>query len=109
MVVSVYVIVRSDLVIPPVDVMFIVFLGAILSAVVGFVFYFKALEISELSKVATIQSFNPFVVFVYSLIFLGSTLTGLQLVGGMVIGLGAFFLVLARHRPKIVERLFPNF
>lgn len=109
LVVSVYVIVKSDLVIPPVDVMFIVFLGAILSAVVGFVFYFKALEISELSKVAAIQSFNPFVVFVYSLIFLGSVLTGLQLVGGVVIGLGAFFLVLARHRPKIVERLLSNF
>ncbi len=109
LVVSVYVIARADLTMASSDILFLIFITSILSTVVGSVLYFKALEISDMSKVASVQSINPFVVFVYSLIFLGSVPTGLQLVGAMVIGLGAFFLVLARHKPRIIERLLPNF
>jgi len=109
LVVSVYAMARMNLALPPFDVMLLIFLGAILGAVAGFVLFFKALEISELSKVTIIRALDPFVIFIYSLIFLGSVPTGLQLAGGVIIGLGAFFLVLARHRPQIIERLLPNF
>jgi len=43
------------------------------------------------------------------MIFLGSVPTGLQLVGSVIIGIGAFFLVVARHKPEIIERILPNF
>ncbi len=109
LVVLIYVAGRMNLVLPSVDIMFLIFLGAILSAVIGFVLYLKALEVAELSKVTVIQSLNPFIVLIYSLIFLGSIPTGLQLVGGVITGLGAFFLVLARYRPKIIERILPSF
>lgn len=108
LVVSVYVMARADLTMPNSDILFLIFITSILSAVVGFVFYFKALEISDMSKVASIQSLNPFIVFVYSLIFLGIIPTEMQLVGGVIIGLGAFFLVLARHKPRIIEKIMPN-
>ncbi len=108
-IVTIYVIAWSNLMIPSVDLMFLIFLGATLSAVIGFIFYFKALEAAELSKVATIQSLTPFIVLFYSLLFLGSVPTGIQLIGGMVIGLGAFFLVLARHKPQIIEKLLTYF
>ncbi|MEM5797462.1 MAG: DMT family transporter [Candidatus Aenigmatarchaeota archaeon] len=105
LVVSIYVISRMNLVIPPPSIMLLVFIGANLSAVAGFVFFFKALEVAELSKVAIIRALDPFVIFIYSMVFLDNFPTGLQLVGGMFIGVGALFLVIARHRPKIIEKI----
>lgn len=86
-----------------------IFITAIISTVIGFIFYFKALEKADLSKVVLIRAMDPFVIFVFSLLFLGSIPTGYQLVGGIFIGVGAFFLVLARYRPKIIVRLIPGF
>ncbi len=109
LVVSVYTMARMDLAVPPLDVLFLIFLGSVLAVVIGFVFYFKALEIAELSKVATIRAIDPFVILIYSLIFLGSVPTGLQLAGGVLVGAGALFLVVSRHKPQLIERLLPNF
>ena len=109
LVITIYVVARANFEVPPPHVVLLIFLGAILSAVIGFIFYFKALEISELSKVSIIRSLDPFVIFIYSLIFLGSVPTGLQLAGSVLIGIGAFLLVVARHRPKMIVKLWPNF
>ncbi len=109
LVISIYVISRANLELPSANVMWLIFIGAMLSAVVGFVLYFKALEISELSRVTMIRSIDPFVIFIYSLIFLGDVPSGIQLAGGILIGIGTFLLVVARHKPRLIVKLWPNF
>ncbi len=101
---AVYVLVTRELEIPPLNIIGLIAIGSIAGGVIGFILAYKAMEITDLSKISTIQSLEPFVVMLYSFAILGSIPTGYQLFGGIVIVAGTLLLVMARYKPKFIER-----
>ncbi len=60
-------------------------IGASLSAVMGYIFYFQSLKEIDFSKVAIIKTLEPFVVLVYAFILFRSLPNQTQLAGGVLI------------------------
>ncbi|MFH1894644.1 MAG: DMT family transporter [Patescibacteria group bacterium] len=82
-------------------------LGGILGGVIGVVFFFKALELADLSKANIIRTMDPFVVIAYSFFVFQEVPTLNKLFGGLIIVTGVVLLTLSRRRPKIISRWIP--
>jgi drug/metabolite transporter (DMT)-like permease len=94
----------SSLQVPSVGNLLMCAVAGLGGGIVGFVLFYKALEIAEMSKVNIIRVADPFLVVLFSFILLSSIPTTLQLLGGLVIAAGVAVMVIARQKPKIVER-----
>jgi chloramphenicol-sensitive protein RarD len=73
------------------------FLGSVTGVVLSFVLFFKALEVFEMSKTATIRTMEPFLTAIFSFIILALTPTVNQLVGGVLIVVGVVALSLTKQ------------
>jgi len=73
------------------------FLGAVTGVVLSFVLFFKALQVFEVSKTATIRTMEPFLTAIFSFIILALEPTVNQLVGGVLIVVGVVALSLTKH------------
>ena len=60
----------------------------------SWIFYFKALETGNVSKVAPIDKLSVVLVMLFSFIFLGETMDFKTILGGVLIATGAVILVL---------------
>jgi uncharacterized membrane protein len=65
--------------------------------VLSFILFFKALEVFEVSKTATIRTMEPFLTAIFSFAILALTPTANQLVGGVLIVTGVVVLSLAKQ------------
>jgi drug/metabolite transporter (DMT)-like permease len=73
------------------------FLGSVTGVVFSFILFFKALEVFEVSKTATIRTMEPFLTAVFSFIILALEPTVNQLVGGVLIVVGVVALSLTKQ------------
>lgn len=89
---------------PTYPVLIFAFLGGVLGGTIGVYFFYKALEIAEISKVNIIRTIDPFVVVAYSFLIFQEIPTLKQMIGGFLIVAGVVLLTLSRHRPKIISR-----
>lgn len=71
-----------------------IFLG-ISGLATGFswIFYFKALQMGEVSKVAGVDKLSLALTIIFAVVFLGETLTWKTAVGGALIIVGTLFLI----------------
>ncbi|MDR1154995.1 MAG: EamA family transporter [Bacteroidales bacterium] len=60
----------------------------------SWIFYFKALETGNVSKVAPIDKLSVVFVMIFSVLFLGETMDVKTIIGGALIAAGALILVL---------------
>jgi drug/metabolite transporter (DMT)-like permease len=90
---------KLDLTFPPITWGYAT-LGALTGMVVSFVLFFKALEVWEISKTATIRTMEPFLTAVFSFAILSLMPTVNQLVGGALIVAGVATLSLTREKPR---------
>ncbi|MDR0811588.1 MAG: EamA family transporter [Paludibacter sp.] len=60
----------------------------------SWIFYFKALETGNVSKVAPIDKLSVVLVMIFSVVFLHETMDIKTLIGGALIAIGAIILVL---------------
>jgi drug/metabolite transporter (DMT)-like permease len=74
------------------------FLGSVTGVVLSFALFFKALEVFEVSKTATIRTMEPFLTAVFSFAILAFTPTVNQLVGGVLIVVGVVVLSLTKEK-----------
>ena len=74
------------------------FLGAVTGVVLSFILFFKALQVFEVSKTATIRTIEPFLTAIFSFSILALTPTANQLVGGVLIVIGVVTLSLAKGK-----------
>ncbi len=74
------------------------FLGSVTGVVVSFVLFFKALQVFEVSKTATIRTMEPFLTAVFSFAILALTPSANQLVGGILIVIGVATLSLTKQK-----------
>ncbi len=103
-VIAVYVGGSRSLEIPSLNIFGIIALGSIAGGVIGFILNYKAMELTDLSKISTIQSLEPFIVALYSFIILRTIPTGYQFLGGIIIVAGTLLLVMGRYKPKFIAR-----
>jgi drug/metabolite transporter (DMT)-like permease len=76
------------------------------NGIIGFALFFKALKMADMSKVNIIRVSDPFLTVFFSFILLSTIPTMQQLLGGVVIAIGIFILIVARHKPKLIARWF---
>ena len=74
------------------NLLFLVFSG--IATGLSWIFYFKALETGNVSKVAPIDKLSVVLVMIFSVIFLGETMDFKTILGGVLIAAGAIILVL---------------
>lgn len=73
-------------------------LGSVTGVVLSFILFFKALQVFEVSKAATIRTMEPFLTAIFSFIILALTPTVNQLLGGALIVLGVVVLSLTKGK-----------
>jgi drug/metabolite transporter (DMT)-like permease len=74
------------------------FLGAVIGVVLSFALFFKALEVFEMSKTATIRTMEPFWTAIFSFAILALIPTVNQLVGGVLIVIGVATVSLTKEK-----------
>jgi drug/metabolite transporter (DMT)-like permease len=74
------------------------FLGAVTGVVLSFVLFFKALQVFEVSKTATIRTMEPFLTAVFSFVILALAPTANQLAGGILIAIGVATLSVTKEK-----------
>lgn len=74
------------------NLLFLVLSG--LSTGLSWLFYFKALQMGDVSKVAPLDKLSVVITMILAFVFFKEPLTGKELVGGGLIVAGAFVLVL---------------
>jgi drug/metabolite transporter (DMT)-like permease len=74
------------------------FLGAVTGVVLSFILFFKALQVFEVSKAATIRTMEPFLTAIFSFVILALTPTANQFLGGALIVIGVVILSLTRGK-----------
>lgn len=77
--------------IPP---LFLVFIGieAILATILGDLAYFAALKKGNINDVTLVLSCSPLVTMLFSYLFMGESMTNLQLIGALFITVGLVFI-----------------
>lgn len=101
---ALYIAATQDLNVPSLNIIGLAALGSISGGVIGFLLSYKAMQMTDLSKISTISSLEPFIVMLYSFIILHTIPTGYQFLGGFIIVAGTLFLVMGRYKPKFIER-----
>lgn len=96
----------SSLQVPSINVIVICAVTGIITGIIGFGLFFKALQMAELSKLTLVKVLDPFLVVLFSFFILSDIPTQQQFFGGLFIVFGVIILIVARHRPKIIERWF---
>jgi O-acetylserine/cysteine efflux transporter len=76
-------------------------LGAATGIVVSFILFFKALQVFEVSKAATIRTMEPFLTSIFSFAILALTPTANQLLGGALIVVGVVILSLTKGKQTL--------
>jgi drug/metabolite transporter (DMT)-like permease len=84
------------------------FLGAVTGAVLSFVLFFKALQVFEVSKTATIRTMEPFLTAIFSFVILALPTTANQLVGGVLIVIGVATLSLTKRKNESAQNATTN-
>ena len=74
------------------NLLFLLFSG--LATGLSWIFYFKALETGNVSKVAPIDKLSVVFVMLFAFVFLGETMDLKTIIGGALIAVGALVLVL---------------
>jgi drug/metabolite transporter (DMT)-like permease len=74
------------------------FLGSVTGVVLSFILFFKALEVFEMSKTATVRTMEPFLTAIFSFAILALTPTANQLAGGALIVIGVVVLSLTKGK-----------
>jgi drug/metabolite transporter (DMT)-like permease len=74
------------------DVWYAIILSGIMPAFLGFLFFYRSLDVTKASKAASITATVPLFAVVYAFFFLGEIINIFQIGGGALIVLGAFFL-----------------
>jgi drug/metabolite transporter (DMT)-like permease len=74
------------------------FLGSITGVFLSFILFFKALQVFEVSKAATIRTMEPFLTAIFSFAILALTPTANQLLGGALIVIGVVVLSLTKGK-----------
>ncbi len=82
-------------------------IGSILSAVLGYLFFFEALDKMDISKVAIIRTLDPFIVVFYVFILFQSLPSAIQLIGGVLIVAGVIISELSMDRLRQVRKALP--
>jgi drug/metabolite transporter (DMT)-like permease len=75
--------------------------GAFVGGFLGFVLFFKALDVYEVSKVASIRTAEPFLTAIFSFAVLALAPTVNQLAGGILIVVGVITLSLAKQNKHV--------
>ena len=74
------------------------FLGSVTGVFLSFILFYKALEVFEVSKTATVRTIEPFLTAIFSFAILSLTPTANQLMGGVLIVIGVVVLSLTKER-----------
>lgn len=78
--------------------LFYAVLGSVTGVVLSFILFYKALQVFEVSKTATVRTVEPFLTAVFSFAILALTPTVNQLVGGALIVIGVIALSLVKGK-----------
>ena len=78
------------------NVFILAILGAFMAPFLGYLLFYKALSMLEISKVMAVRCSDPFFTLIYSFIAFSSTPTIKQLIGGTLIVVGVLILSLAK-------------
>jgi len=73
-------------------------LGSLTGVVLSFILFFKALQVFEVSKAATIRTIEPFLTAIFSFAILALAPTANQLLGGALIVVGVVVLSLTKAK-----------
>jgi drug/metabolite transporter (DMT)-like permease len=73
-------------------------LGSITGVVLSFILFFKALQVFEVSKAATIRTMEPFLTAIFSFAIMALAPTANQLLGGALIVIGVVVLSLTKGK-----------
>ncbi|TRO54257.1 DMT family transporter [Candidatus Bathyarchaeota archaeon] len=85
----------------PSETLFYAILGAASGVVVSFILFYKALQVFEVSKAATIRTMEPFLTAIFSFVILALTPTTNQLLGGALIMIGVVILSLTKGKQTL--------
>lgn len=99
-----YAVVFSKLQAFPVNQLPLLAAGTTINAVVGFVFFYKALELVDVSKVAIIRTLDPFIVVVYVLALFRTLPSAQQFLGGTLVVAGVL-VTMYGHNVRTIVRL----
>jgi drug/metabolite transporter (DMT)-like permease len=88
---------KLDTVFPSETVVYAV-LGSVTGVVISFILFFKALQVFEVSKAATIRTMEPFLTAIFSFAILALVPTANQLLGGALIVIGVVVLSLTKAK-----------
>lgn len=78
--------------------------GSFVGGVLGFILFFKALEVYEVSKVASIRTAEPFLTAIFSFAILALSPTLNQFIGGILIVVGVITLSLTRQNTTKLDK-----
>ena len=78
-------------------------LAIVINAILGFIFFYKALELLDVSKVAIIRTLDPFVVVVYALLAFRTLPSTNQFLGGTLVVAGVL-VTMYGHNVRTVLR-----
>lgn len=78
-------------------------IAVIVNAIFGFVFFYKALELLDVSKVAIIRTLDPFIVAVYALAAFHTLPSLNQLVGGTLVVAGVLVTMYGHGIPTLLR------
>ena len=101
----IFVLVTSSLQPVPYSALPVLIIGAGIIATTGFVFYYKALEHADISKVAVIRTLDPFMVVIYAYIAFRTLPLFQEIFGGSLIVFGVLIITL-KHR---IRQALSNF
>ncbi len=76
--------------------------GAVV-AMLGFFFFYRSLELMDVSKAAVIRTVDPFIILVYSFFIFRSIPTFQEIIGGSLIVAGVAIMILKHRLREIVD------
>jgi len=79
-------------------------LGSVTGVVLSFILFFKALQVFEVSKAATIRTMEPFLTTVFAFVILALTPTVNQLLGGALIVVGVVVLSVTKGKQALSSK-----
>lgn len=77
---------------------------SIITMVIGFWFFLRAIQAMEVSKVMVVRSIDPFFVILYSFIFFRTIPSLIEIIGGIVIIIGIIILIKAHKIHEHVNK-----